>query len=171
MNKQMIAGIALGAFVATGLGTVYTAANAQTSNNISAQQGQGGQQGGRPGFGGQGGPGGGGFPGGQGGPGGGGFPGGQGGPGGGGFPGGQGGPGGGGFLGGQGGLGGGMMRGMMGGGMQPVVTATERYVYVLRGDTLFQYSAEGLKLIAKATLPQDDRQRGGGGFPGGPGGN
>ncbi len=159
MNKQMIAGIALGAFVATGLGTVYTAANAQTSNNISAQQGQGGQQGGRPGFGGQGGPGGGGFPGGQGGPGGGGFPGGQGGPGGGGFPGGQGGP------------GGGMMRGMMGGGMQPVVTATERYVYVLRGDTLFQYSAEGLKLIAKATLPQDDRQRGGGGFPGGPGGN
>ena len=156
----MIAGIALGAFVATGLGTVYTSANAQSSNNLSAQQGgQGGQQGGRPGFGGQGGPGGGGFPGGQGGPGGGGFPGGQGGPGGGGFPGGQGGP------------GGGMMRGMMGGGMQPVVTATERYVYVLRGDTLFQYSAEGLKLIAKATLPQDDRQRGGGGFPGGPGGN
>ncbi len=148
MNKQMIAGIALGAFVATGLGTVYTAAKAQTSNSLSAQQGQGGQQGGRPGFGGQGGPGGGGFPG---GPGGGGFPGGQGGPGGG-----FGGPGGGGFPGGQGGFGGGgMMRGMMGGGMQPVVTATERYVYVLRGDTLFQYSAEGLKLIAKATLPQD----------------
>lgn len=154
MNKQMIAGIALGAFVATGLGTVYTAATAQTSNNLSAQQGQGGQQGGRPGFGGQGGPGGGGFPGGQGGPGGGGF----------------GGPGGG-FPGGQGGFGGGgMMRGMMGGGMQPVVTATERYVYVLRGDTLFQYSAEGLKLIAKATLPQDQRQGGPGG-PGGPGGN
>jgi len=167
MNKQMIAGIALGAFVATGLGTVYTAAKAQTSNNLSAQQGQGGQQGGRPGFGGQGGPGGGGFPGGQGG---GGFPGGQGGPGGGGFPGGQGGPGGGGFPGGQGGPGGGMMRGMMGGGMQPVVTATERYVYVLRGDTLFQYSAEGLKLIAKATLPQDENRRGQGG-PGGPGGN
>ena len=162
MNKQMIAGIALGAFVATGLGTVYTAAKAQTSNNLSAQQGQGGQQGGRPGFGGQGGQGGG-FPGGQGGPGGGGFPGGQGGPGGGGF----GGPGGGGFPGGQGG---GMMRGMMGGGMQPVVTATERYVYVLRGDTLYQYSAEGLKLIAKATLPQDQRQGGPGG-PGGPGGN
>jgi len=149
MNKQMIAGVALGAFVATGLGTVYTAAKAQTSPTLTAQQG--GQQGGRPGFGGQGGPGGGGFPGGQGGPGGGGFPGGQ---------------------------GGGMMRGMMGGGMQPVVTATERYVYVLRGDTLFQYSAEGLKLVAKATLPQDEnRQRpGGGGFggpggPGGPGGN
>ena len=162
MNKQMIAGVALGAFVATGLGTVYTAAKAQTSPTLTVQQG--GQQGGRPGFGGQGGPGGGGFPGGQGGPGGGGFPGGQGGPGGGGFPGGQ---------------GGGMMRGMMGGmmgGMQPVVTATERYVYVLRGDTLFQYSAEGLKLVAKATLPQDEnRQRpgGGGGFggPGGPGGN
>jgi hypothetical protein len=63
-----------------------------------------------------------------------------------------------------------MMRGMMGGGMQPVVTATERYVYVLRGDTLFQYSAEGLKLIAKATLPQDENRRGPGG-PGGPGGN
>ena len=161
MNKQMIAGVALGAFVATGLGTVYTAAKAQTSPTLTAQQG--GQQGGRPGFGGQGGPGGGGFPGGQGGPGSGGFPGGQGGPGGGGFPGGQ---------------GGGMMRGMMGG-MQPVVTATERYVYVLRGDTLFQYSAEGLKLVAKTTLPQDEnRQRpgGGGGFggpggPGGPGGN
>ena len=151
MNKQIIAGIALGAFVATGLGTVYTAAKAQTSN-VAAQQGQAGQQGGRPGFGGQGGPGGGGFPGGQGGPGGGGFGGGQGGPGGGGFGGGQ---------------GGGMMRGMMGGGMQPVVTATERYVYVLRGDTLFQYSAEGLKLVAKATLPQDQRQGG----PGGPGGN
>ena len=142
MNKQIIAGIALGAFVATGLGTVYTAAKAQTSN-VAAQQGQAGQQGGRPGFGGQGGPGGGGFPGGQGGPGGGGFGGGQ---------------------------GGGMMRGMMGGGMQPVVTATERYVYVLRGDTLFQYSAEGLKLVAKATLPQDQRQGGPGG-PGGPGGN
>jgi hypothetical protein len=52
-----------------------------------------------------------------------------------------------------------MMRGMMGGGMQPVVTATERYVYVLRGDTLFQYSAEGLKLVAKATLPQDQSWR------------
>ena len=155
MNKQIIAGIALGAFVATGLGTVYTAAKAQTSN-VAVQQGQPGQQGGRPGFGGQ-----------QGGPGGGGFPGGQGGPGGGGFGGGQGGPGGGGFGGGQGG---GMMRGMMGGGMQPVVTATERYVYVLRGDTLFQYSAEGLKLVAKATLPQDQRQGGPGG-PGGPGGN
>ena len=162
MNKQIIAGVALGAFVATGLGTVYTAAKAQTSN-VAVQQGQPGQQGGRPGFGGQGGPGGGGFPGGQGGPGGGGFPGGQGGPGGGGFGGGQGGLGGGGF-------GGGMMRGMMGGGMQPVVTATERYVYVLRGDTLFQYSAEGLKLVAKATLPQDQRQGGPGG-PGGPGGN
>lgn len=154
MNKQIIAGVALGAFVATGLGTVYTAAKAQTPN-VAVQQGQPGQQGGRPGFGGQGGPGGGGFPGGQGGPGGGGFPGGQGGPGGGGFGGGQ---------------GGGMMRGMMGGGMQPVVTATERYVYVLRGDTLFQYSAEGLKLVAKATLPQDQRQGGPGG-PGGPGGN
>ena len=156
MNKQILAGIALGAFVATGLGTVYTAAKAQTPN----VQGQAGQQGGRPGFGGQGGPGGGGFPGGQGGPGGGGFPGGQGGPG-------------GGFGGGQGGPGGGMMRGMMGGGMQPVVTATERYVYVLRGDTLFQYSAEGLKLVAKATLPQDQRQGGPGGpdGPGGPGGN
>jgi hypothetical protein len=138
MNKQIIAGVALGAFVATGLGTVYTAAKAQTPN-VAVQQGQPGQQGGRPGFGGQGGPGGGGFPGGQGGPGGGGF-------------------------------GGGMMRGMMGGGMQPVVTATERYVYVLRGDTLFQYSAEGLKLVAKATLPQDENRRGPGG-PGGPGGN
>ena len=47
--------------------------------------------------------------------------------------------------------------GRAGGGMQPVVTATERYVYVLRGDTLLQYSAEGLKLIAKTTLPTVDR--------------
>ena len=67
MNKQIIAGVALGAFVATGLGTVYTAAKAQTPN----VQGQPGQQGGRPGCGGQGGPVGGWLPGGQGGTGGG----------------------------------------------------------------------------------------------------
>jgi hypothetical protein len=82
--------------------------------------------------------------------------------------GGQGGPPGGGFGGGPGGQGRGMgMMGMpMGGGAS--ITATEKYVYVLRGDQLLQYSVDGLKLTAKATLP---RPEGGPGGPGGPGGN
>ena len=139
MNKLILSGVVIGAIVATGLGTVYTQVTAQTP--------AAGAQGGRVG-GGQGGPGGG-FGGGQGGPGGG-------------FGGGQGGPGGG-FGGGQGGPGGGFGGGMrMGGGAQPVVTATDKYVYVLRGETLFQYAAEGLKLVAKAQLPRDENQRGGG---------
>ena len=36
------------------------------------------------------------------------------------------------------------------------VAASERYVYVLRGSTLYQYSADGLKLVAKAELPAAD---------------
>lgn len=102
----------------------------------------------------------------------GGFPGGPGGQGG--FPGGQGGPGGpGGFPGGGFGQGGMRMMGM--GGAPATVTATEKYVYVLRGDTLMQFSVDGLKLVAKTTLPRDERQPGPGGqgdpnAPGRPGG-
>lgn len=69
----------------------------------------------------------------------------------GGFP---GGPGGGGFPGGppMGGMG---MMGMGGGGA--TMTATDKYVYVLRGNTLYQFAAEGLKLLGKAELPQPQR--------------
>ena len=79
----------------------------------------------------------------------------------GGFPGGQGGP---------GGFGGpmGMMRGPGGGAS---LTATDKYVYVLQGNMLYQYSVDGLKLTAKVQLPQQQGGPGGpGGFPGGPGG-
>jgi hypothetical protein len=76
---------------------------------------------------------------------------------GGGFPGRPGGGGQGGFPGGGGGFPGGPpMMGMGGGGA--TMTATERYVYVLRGNTLYQFSAEGLKLLGKAELPQPTRQ-------------
>ena len=95
----------------------------------------------------------------------------------GGFPGGgpQGGfPGGpqGGFPGGGFGQGGGM-RGpmMMGmGGAPATVTATDKFVYVLRGDTLMQFSVDGLKLVAKATLPRDEPRQPGGPGEGGRGG-
>ena len=64
---------------------------------------------------------------------------------------GQGQPGGGGFgQGGGGGFGGGMR---FGGGGAPVITATERFVYVLRGNTLYQFDANGLRLLAQADLP------------------
>jgi hypothetical protein len=78
-------------------------------------------------------------------------------------------PGGGGFQrpGGQGqgggGFPGGPMMGMGGGGGS--LTATDRYVYVLRGNTLYQFSADGLQLKARAELPQPPRPGGnGGGF-------
>lgn len=80
---------------------------------------------------------------------------------GGGFP---GGPGGGGFPG--GGFPGGPMMGMGGGG-GAAITATDKYVYVLRGNTLYQFAAEGLKMLGKAELPQQQRPRpdaGGGAF-------
>lgn len=83
--------------------------------------------------------------------------------------GGQGGPGGfpGGGPGGQGMRG--PMMGMMG--APATMTATDRYVFILRGDTLYQYSTDGLKLVGKAELPRDQRgPRGGQGGPGGPGG-
>ena len=55
--------------------------------------------------------------------------------------------------------------GMSGHGMGPmcimlgppaILEATDKYVYVLRGDTLFQYSADGLKLLARAELPRPE---------------
>ena len=89
----------------------------------------------------------------------------------GGFGGQQGGPGGGGFGG-----PGGMMGMMGGGGGGTSIAATDKYVYIVRGNTLYQYAVEGLKLLAKAELPQQPRPQGGGGgfggggFPGGPDG-
>ena len=77
---------------------------------------------------------------------------------------------GGGFGGGPGGGGGfpGMGPMMGGGGGGASIAATDKYVYILRGNTLYQYSVEGLKLLAKAELPQQPRPQGG--FPSGPGG-
>ncbi len=70
--------------------------------------------------------------------------------------------------GGQGGGGfpGGPMMGMGGGGGS--VTATDKYVYVLRGNTLFQFAAEGLRLLGKAELPQPPRPGGNNGAFGDP---
>ena len=147
-TKKMIfaGGIAAGAALTlTGM-----AAMERASAKDPVQQGGGGfgggQQGGQGGFGG---------PGGQGGQGGFGGPGG-----------GQGGRGG--FGGGQGGGFPGM--GMMGGGAA-TIAATDKYVYILRGNTLYQYSVEGLKLLAKTEIPQPPRPAGGlggGGFGGPP---
>ena len=142
--------IKIGAWMAVGSALTICAAATMQHAQAQRQGGQGGgfggQGGGQGGFGGQGG----GFPGGGGQ---GGFPGGPGGQGGG-FP-------GGGPM--------GMMRGPGGGAS---LTATDKYVYVLQGNMLYQYSVEGLKLTAKVQLPQQQGGPGGpGGFPGGgPGG-
>ena len=37
------------------------------------------------------------------------------------------------------------------------VAASGNFVYVLSGNTLYQFSADGLKLVAKTTLPTVDR--------------
>ena len=50
-----------------------------------------------------------------------------------------------------GGFGGGIPR--PGFGAAPVMTATERFVYVLRGNTLYQFDANGLRLVAQTELP------------------
>lgn len=42
------------------------------------------------------------------------------------------------------------MRTMGGGGS---IAATDKYVYVLRGDSLVQYSVDGLKRVTETTLP------------------
>lgn len=83
------------------------------------------------------------------------FPGGQGGPGQPPFPGGPGQP----FPGGPGGrqpFGPPMGGPMMGGGPGAGLTATDKFVYVLRGNTLLQFSADGLKQTAKAELPRPE---------------
>ena len=48
------------------------------------------------------------------------------------------------------GYGGGMMGGMMGG--MPAIAASGDYVYVVQGNTLYQFSAKTLKLVNKAQL-------------------
>jgi hypothetical protein len=50
----------------------------------------------------------------------------------------------------------GMGPGMMRMGPPPTMTATDKYVYVLRGDTLYQFSTDGLKLLAKSELPRPE---------------
>ena len=47
----------------------------------------------------------------------------------------------------------GMMMHMM---SRPTMTATDKYVYILRDDTLYQFSADGLKLLGKAELPRPE---------------
>ena len=37
------------------------------------------------------------------------------------------------------------------------VAASGNYVYVVSGNTLYQFSVDGLKLVSKATLPTADR--------------
>jgi len=154
-NKAALGYMAAGAVLAIAGAAVITTAEAKDPAPKKAVKAQEDPQGGFPG-----GPQGG-FPGGpQGGRGG--FPGGPGGQGG--FPGGPGGQGG--FPGGPGGQG--MMRPMMGMmGAPATITATDKYVFVLRGDQLLQYSTDGLKLVGKAMLPRDER----GPRPGGEGPN
>jgi hypothetical protein len=41
------------------------------------------------------------------------------------------------------------------------VAASGNFVYVLSGNTLYQFSVDGLKLVAKTTLPLSDRGQGG----------
>ena len=47
--------------------------------------------------------------------------------------------------------------GMRTGGGGSSVAASGNYVYVVSGNTLFQFSVDGLKLVAKTTLPTVDR--------------
>lgn len=51
-------------------------------------------------------------------------------------------------------------QGLRGGVGSVSVAASERYVYVVRGTTLYQYSAEGLKLVAKTELPAPEARGG-----------
>ena len=57
------------------------------------------------------------------------------------------------------GQGGGMMRM---GGSSSSVAASGNYVYVVSGNTLYQFSVDGLKLVAKTTLPTASRGESGG---------
>jgi len=47
--------------------------------------------------------------------------------------------------------------GMRAGGGGSSVAASGNYVYVVSGNTLYQFSVDGLKLVAKITLPTVDR--------------
>ena len=51
--------------------------------------------------------------------------------------------------------------GMRVGGGGSSVAASGNFVYVLSGNTLYQFSVDGLKLVAKTTLPLSDRGQGG----------
>ena len=51
--------------------------------------------------------------------------------------------------------------GMRVGGGGSSVAASGNYVYVLSGNTLYQFSVDGLKLVAKTTLPTAERGQGG----------
>ena len=42
------------------------------------------------------------------------------------------------------------------------VAASGNYVYVVSGNTLYQFSVDGLKLVAKTTLPTAERGQSGG---------
>jgi hypothetical protein len=42
------------------------------------------------------------------------------------------------------------------------VAASGNYVYVVSGNTLYQFSVDGLKLVTKATIPSSERQNRGG---------
>ena len=52
----------------------------------------------------------------------------------------------------------------------PVMVATGDYVYVLRGNALFQFSAKDLKLLNRAVLPEERPRPMAPGRPAGPGG-
>ena len=63
--------------------------------------------------------------------------------------------------------------GMRAGGGGASVAASGNYVYVVSGNTLYQFSVDGLKLVAKTTLPTTARGEGrgeGGGKQGRPDG-
>jgi hypothetical protein len=47
-----------------------------------------------------------------------------------------------------------------------VVTATDRYVFVLRGDTLYKFDAGNLRLLAQAQVPASGMNSGGAGASG-----
>jgi len=58
------------------------------------------------------------------------------------------------------------MGGMM---ATPAVTTTEKYLFIVRGDTVYQLDIDTLEVIKQVRLPQPEGMRGPGG-PGGPGG-
>lgn len=61
--------------------------------------------------------------------------------------------------------------GMRAGGGGASVAASGNFVYVVSGNTLYQFSVDGLKLVTKATLPTTSRGEGGGNGGGGGRGN